>query len=188
MYWLSIVSPWVWSPPENRGTPPPFSRSPPKKLMPIPPPPPLFRLMLSRVNPTTLPLFVLFLLDDVIILPKHKYENLNYQKWENQKTKYLKPSITNPPRNKGNFGVPPFSIAPTPRIWKFHFADPEYTLQKKTSPPFKKKVKQCWSFCLLILIQWPTLLSSLNRLSIKLFGMHPSSKPLSIPLLKLPYI
>ena len=34
--------------------------------------------------------------DDVIILPKHKYENLNYRKCENQKTKYLNPSITNP--------------------------------------------------------------------------------------------
>ena len=108
----------------------PFSRSPPKKKWCQPP---LFRLMLSRVNPTTFPLFVLFLLDDVKILPKHKYKNLTYQKWENQKTKYLKPSITNPPRNKGNFGVPRLFYKPIQNL-KISFCPPRIYFAKKGYP------------------------------------------------------
>ena len=61
------------SPPENRGSP--FSRSPPPKKKKNANPPP-FSLMLSRVNPKTFHFFVLFVLDDAILLPKHKYENL----------------------------------------------------------------------------------------------------------------
>ena len=59
--------------------------------------------MLSRVNPTTFPLFALFVLDDVIILPKHKYENFKLPETRKPENKIFKAKYHKPPKKYGKF-------------------------------------------------------------------------------------